>query len=79
MVTRIENGADAKQSTIDRLRRALEAAGKTGDAPKSGGRGGPRVKEGGGKTVSRLTAVIRPRRETIGPVMLWRERLRLDF
>ena len=26
-VTRIENGADAKQSTIDRLRRALEAAG----------------------------------------------------
>jgi len=26
-VTRIENGADAKQSTIDALRRALEAAG----------------------------------------------------
>jgi transcriptional regulator with XRE-family HTH domain len=26
-VTRIENGADAKQSTIDKLRRALEAAG----------------------------------------------------
>jgi transcriptional regulator with XRE-family HTH domain len=26
-VTRIENGADAKQSTIDRLRGALEAAG----------------------------------------------------
>jgi transcriptional regulator with XRE-family HTH domain len=26
-VTRIENGADAKQSTIDRLRRSLEAAG----------------------------------------------------
>jgi transcriptional regulator with XRE-family HTH domain len=26
-VTRIENGADAKQSTIERLRRALEAAG----------------------------------------------------
>jgi transcriptional regulator with XRE-family HTH domain len=26
-VTRIENGADAKQSTIDRLRQALEAAG----------------------------------------------------
>jgi transcriptional regulator with XRE-family HTH domain len=26
-VTRIENGADAKQSTIDRLRTALEAAG----------------------------------------------------
>jgi transcriptional regulator with XRE-family HTH domain len=26
-VTRIENGADAKQSTIDRLQRALEAAG----------------------------------------------------
>src|SRR6266536_1383815 len=26
-VTRIENGADAKQSTMDRLQRALEAAG----------------------------------------------------
>jgi transcriptional regulator with XRE-family HTH domain len=26
-VTRIENGADAKQSTIERLRRALEVAG----------------------------------------------------
>jgi transcriptional regulator with XRE-family HTH domain len=26
-VTRIENGADAKQSTLDRLKSALEAAG----------------------------------------------------
>lgn len=26
-VTRIENGADAKQSTMDRLQRALQAAG----------------------------------------------------
>ena len=26
-VTRIENGADAKQSTMDRLQRALEGAG----------------------------------------------------
>jgi len=26
-VTRIENGADAKQSTMDRLQHALEAAG----------------------------------------------------
>jgi transcriptional regulator with XRE-family HTH domain len=26
-VTRIENGADAKQSTVDRLQHALEAAG----------------------------------------------------
>lgn len=26
-VTRVENGADAKQSTIDALRKALEAAG----------------------------------------------------
>jgi transcriptional regulator with XRE-family HTH domain len=26
-VTRIENGADAKQSTMDRLQRALESAG----------------------------------------------------
>ena len=35
-VTRIENGADAKQSTIDRLRRALELAGvefTNGDQP----------------------------------------------
>jgi transcriptional regulator with XRE-family HTH domain len=26
-VTRIENGADAKQSTVERIQRALEAAG----------------------------------------------------
>ena len=35
-VTRIENGADAKQSTIDALHRALEAAGiefTNGDQP----------------------------------------------
>ena len=35
-VTRIENGADAKQSTIDRLQRALQAAGvefTNGDRP----------------------------------------------
>ena len=35
-VTRIENGADAKQSTMDRLQRSLEAAGvefTNGDQP----------------------------------------------
>ena len=35
-VTRIENGADAKQSTMDKLQRALEAAGMeftNGDQP----------------------------------------------
>jgi transcriptional regulator with XRE-family HTH domain len=35
-ITRIENGADAKQSTIERLRSALEAAGiefTNGDQP----------------------------------------------
>jgi transcriptional regulator with XRE-family HTH domain len=35
-VTRIENGADARQSTIDALRRALEAGGvefTNGDQP----------------------------------------------
>jgi transcriptional regulator with XRE-family HTH domain len=35
-VTRIENGADAKQSTMERLQRALEAAGvefTNGDMP----------------------------------------------
>ena len=35
-VSRIENGADAKQSTVDRLQRALEAAGvefTNGDQP----------------------------------------------
>jgi transcriptional regulator with XRE-family HTH domain len=35
-VTRIENGADAKQSTMDALQRALEAAGvefSNGDQP----------------------------------------------
>jgi hypothetical protein len=36
IVTRVENGADAKQSTMDRLQRALEAAGvefTNGDQP----------------------------------------------
>ena len=35
-VTRIENGADAKQSTMEKLQRALEAAGiefTNGDQP----------------------------------------------
>jgi transcriptional regulator with XRE-family HTH domain len=43
-VTRIENGSDAKQSTIEAIRRALEAAGvefTNGDAPGEKLRKGP--------------------------------------
>ena len=38
-VTRIENGADAKQSTMDRLQRALEAAGVEFIVENGGGPG----------------------------------------
>ena len=38
-VTRIENGADAKQSTIDRLQQALEAAGAEFIEENGGGPG----------------------------------------
>jgi transcriptional regulator with XRE-family HTH domain len=39
-VTRIENGADAKQSTVDRLEQALEAAGVEFIDENGGGPGG---------------------------------------
>jgi transcriptional regulator with XRE-family HTH domain len=38
-VTRIENGADAKQSTMDRLQHALEAAGMEFIQENGGGPG----------------------------------------
>jgi transcriptional regulator with XRE-family HTH domain len=38
-VTRIENGADAKQSTIEKLQRALEAAGVEFIEENGGGAG----------------------------------------
>ena len=38
-VTRIENGADAKQSTMDRLQRALEAVGVEFIDENGGGHG----------------------------------------
>jgi transcriptional regulator with XRE-family HTH domain len=38
-VTRIENGADAKQSTMDRLQHALEAAGVEFIVENGGGPG----------------------------------------
>jgi transcriptional regulator with XRE-family HTH domain len=38
-VTRIENGADAKQSTMDRLQRALESAGVVFIDENGGGAG----------------------------------------
>jgi transcriptional regulator with XRE-family HTH domain len=38
-VTRIENGADAKQSTVERLQNALEAAGVEFIAENGGGPG----------------------------------------
>ena len=44
-VTRIENGADAKQSTIDALRAALEKAGVEFIAENGGGLG-VRMKKG---------------------------------
>jgi len=43
-VTRIENGADAKQSTIDRLQAALEAAGVE-FIDENGGGPGVRLRE----------------------------------
>ncbi|TIO04588.1 MAG: helix-turn-helix transcriptional regulator [Mesorhizobium sp.] len=43
-VTRIENGADAKQSTIDALRAALEAAGVIFLADGQNVDGGPGVR-----------------------------------
>lgn len=44
-VTRIENGADAKQSTIDALRAALEAGGVE-FIPENGGGPGVRLRKG---------------------------------
>jgi transcriptional regulator with XRE-family HTH domain len=43
-VTRIENGADAKQSTMDRLQHALEAAGIE-FIPENGGGPGVRLRK----------------------------------
>ena len=47
-VTRIENGADAKQSTMDALQRALEAAGVE-FIFENGGGPGVRLKSARGK------------------------------
>ena len=43
-VTRIENGSDAKQSTIDSLQWALEAAGVEFIDKEAGGRPGVRLR-----------------------------------
>lgn len=43
-ITRIENGADAKQSTIDAIRSALEAAGVE-FIPENGGGPGVRLRK----------------------------------
>ena len=48
-VTRIENGADAKQSTMDKLQRILEAAGVEFT---NGGQPGVRLKASGGGTIA---------------------------
>jgi transcriptional regulator with XRE-family HTH domain len=45
-VTRIENGSDAKQSTIAALRSALESAGVE-FIPENGGGAGVRLRKGG--------------------------------
>jgi transcriptional regulator with XRE-family HTH domain len=50
-VTRIENGADAKQSTIDRLQHALEAAGIE-FIQENGGGPGVRLRKRSQKRVS---------------------------
>jgi transcriptional regulator with XRE-family HTH domain len=64
-VTRIENGADAKQSTIDALQRALEAAGiefTNGDQPgvrltrAAAARGSAQSRRVAAKVVRRKTA-----------------------
>lgn len=57
-VTRIENGADAKQSTMDKLQRALEAAGVefiNGDQP------GVRLRRRGASSTPRFTTTRRNR------------------
>jgi transcriptional regulator with XRE-family HTH domain len=53
-VTRIENGADAKQSTMDALQRALEAAGlefTNGEQP------GVRIRKGAAEHLVETTSV----------------------
>jgi transcriptional regulator with XRE-family HTH domain len=47
-VTRIENGADAKQSTIDAMKSAFETAGIE-FIPENGGGAGIRFRERGGR------------------------------
>ena len=49
-VTRIENGADAKQSTLDRLKSALEAAGVEFIDENGGGPGVRLRKQDDGKS-----------------------------
>jgi transcriptional regulator with XRE-family HTH domain len=51
-VSRIENGADAKQSTIDRLRQSLEAAGVE-FIDENGGGPGVRLRKGQSKGTKR--------------------------
>jgi transcriptional regulator with XRE-family HTH domain len=56
-VTRIENGADAKQSTMDRLQAALEAAGvefTNGDQP------GVRLTRAAAARSAKATAASKP-------------------
>ena len=57
-VTRIENGADAKQSTMDSLQRALEVAGVEFINENGGGPGVRLRKRQHGKVEERLEAMI---------------------
>jgi transcriptional regulator with XRE-family HTH domain len=57
-VTRIENGADAKQSTMDKLRRALEEAGVE-FINENGGGPGVRLRKRQGKKPSPRTSTLR--------------------
>jgi transcriptional regulator with XRE-family HTH domain len=67
-VTRIENGADAKQSTIERLQQALEAAGiefTNGDQP------GVRLTRGTVESVRELKPIVAAkshRRKSVKPL-----------
>jgi transcriptional regulator with XRE-family HTH domain len=62
-VTRIENGADAKQSTMDKLRRALEAGGvefTNGDHPGVRLTNEPIPRSRSATTASKPKAVAKP-------------------
>ena len=68
-VTRIENGADAKQSTMDRLQQALEAAGVE-FIDENGGGPGVRLQSGRKEKVSPDAMVFLRGRAWAGTIII---------